>query len=155
MVIQSLNHIQGKNGSFWSRLMRSPEANRYCILAVDAAKYVNAAMICTIYGDILKGPFEFDGSQTGFHVLRKAIDETREAYQLTDVILGIETTAHYYEDLVRISMNEGYIVRVINAATTAKERETVLNYTKTDRVDLMAIIQSILHGRGITSVEKD
>ncbi|WP_205407166.1 hypothetical protein [Sporosarcina sp. PTS2304] len=74
---------------------------------MDAAKYVNAAMICTIYGDILADPFEFDGSQTGFQVLKKAIDETKESYQLTDVILGIETTAHYYEDLVRISMEEG------------------------------------------------
>jgi len=41
----------------------------------------------------------------------------------------------------------------LNAATTARERETVLNYTKTDRVDLMAIVQSLLHGRGGTSVE--
>jgi len=154
MVIQSLNHIQGKNGSYWNRLMRNSEADKYCIVAVDAAKYVNAAMICTIYGDILKGPFEFDGSMTGFHILQTAIEETKEAYQLTDVILGIETTAHYYEDLVRVCMDQDYVVRVINAATTAKERETVLNYTKTDRVDLMAIVQSILHGRGGTSLEK-
>ncbi|EGQ20296.1 ISChy2 transposase [Sporosarcina newyorkensis 2681] len=154
MVMQSLKHIQGKNGSYWNRLMRNPEADRYCIVAVDAAKYVNAAMICTIYGDILKGPFEFDGSRTGFQVLQTAIKETREAYQLTDVILGIETTAHYYEDLVRVCMAQGYLVRILNAATTAKERETVLNYTKTDRVDLMAIIQSILHGRGATGLKK-
>ncbi|WP_246880478.1 hypothetical protein [Sporosarcina sp. 6E9] len=33
------------------------------------------------------------------------------------------------------------------------ERETVLNYTKNDRVDLMAIVQSLLHGRGGTSVD--
>ena len=50
-------------------------------------------------------------------------------------------------------MDEGYIVRILNAATTARERETVLNYTKTDRVDLMAIVQSLLHGRGGTSVD--
>ncbi len=38
-------------------------------------------------------------------------------------------------------------------ATTARERETVLNYTKTDRVDLMALVQSLLHGRDGTSDE--
>ncbi|MCM3757350.1 hypothetical protein M3197_07585 [Sporosarcina aquimarina] len=54
MVIHSFNHIQGKNGSYWSRLMRNPETKRYCIVAVDAPKYVNAAMICTINGDILR-----------------------------------------------------------------------------------------------------
>jgi len=155
MVIESLNHIQGKKGSNWSRLMRSAEADKYCIVAVDAAKYVNAAVICNIYGDILKGPFEFDGSQTGFQALKNQINQTREAYKLTDVILGIETTAHYYEDLVRVCGEEGYLVRVINAATTAEERRKSLNYTKTDRVDLNAIVQAILQGHGDTSRKKD
>lgn len=154
MVTQTLNHIQGRNGSHWSRLMRSPEADQYCIVAVDAAKYVNAAIICTIYGDILRGPFEFDGSQTGFQVLKVEIDKARDAYQLTDVILGIETTAHYYEDLVRVCDEEGYMVRVINAVTTAEERKKMLNYTKTDRVDLNAIVQSILQGHGGTTRKK-
>ncbi|WP_303966703.1 IS110 family transposase [Sporosarcina ureae] len=154
MVMSSFNHIQGRNGSNWSRMMRSAEADQYCIVAIDAAKYVNTAMICTIFGDILRGPFEFDGSQTGFQVLKKEIDQTREAYQLTRVILGIETTAHYYEDLVRVCDQEGYMVRVINAATTAEERKKMLNYTKTDRVDLHAIVQSILQGRGDTSRKK-
>ncbi len=154
MVIPTLNHIHGRNGSNWSRLMRSREADHYCIVAVDAAKYVNTAIICTIYGDILKGPFEFDGSSTGFQVLKTEIDRTREAYQLTDVILGIETTAHYYEDLVRVCDEEGYLVRVVNAATTAEERRKLLNYSKTDRVDLNAIVQTLLQGHGETSRKK-
>ncbi|WP_240315650.1 IS110 family transposase [Sporosarcina sp. PTS2304] len=154
MVLPSFNHIQGRNGSNWSRLMRSAEADHYCIVAIDAAKYVNTAMICTIFGDILRGPFEFDGSQTGFQLLKKEIEQTSEAYQLTRVILGIETTAHYYEDLVRVCDEQGYMVRVINAATTAEERKKMLNYTKTDRVDLQAIVQSILQGRGETSRKK-
>jgi transposase len=153
MVTLTFNHIQGKNGSHWNRLMREEKAEEYCIVAIDAAKYVNTAMVCTIYGDILQDPFEFDGSMTGFQLLEKHIDMTCEAYSLSQVIIGIETTAHYYEDLVRLCMDKEYIVRILNAATTARERETVLNYTKTDRVDLMAIVQSILHGRGGTSVE--
>ncbi|WP_415579432.1 IS110 family transposase, partial [Filibacter tadaridae] len=112
-------------------------------------------IICNIYGDILKGPFEFDGSQTGFQVLKEKINQTREAHQLTDVILGIETTAHYYEDLVRVCGVEGYLVRVINAATTAEIRRKLLNYTKTDRVDLNAIVQAILQGHGETSRKKE
>lgn len=60
------------------------------------------------------------------------IDQTREAYQLTRVILGIEMTTNYYEDLVRVCDQQGYMVRVLNAATTAEERKKMLNYTKTD-----------------------
>ena len=70
MVSPSLNHVQGVKGSNWSRLLRSQEADYYCIVAVDAAKYVNTAMISTIFGDILRGPFEFDGSRTGFQELK-------------------------------------------------------------------------------------
>jgi len=153
MVTLSFNHIQGKNGSHWNRLMREEKAKEYCIVAIDAAKFVNTAMVCTIYGDILQEPFEFDGSMTGYQLMKKYIDSVCETYALSQVIVGIETTAHYYEDLVRLCMDEGYVVRILNAATTARERETVLNYTKTDRVDLMAIVQSLLHGRGGTSVE--
>jgi len=153
MVSLSINHIQGKNGSYWNRLMREEKAKEYCIVAIDAARYVNTAMICKIYGDILQEPFEFDRSMTGYQLMKKHIEATCEAYSLSLVIVGIETTAHYYEDLVILCMAEGYIVRILNAATTARERETVLNYTKTDRVDLMVIVQSLLHGRGGTSVE--
>ncbi|MEK4023912.1 IS110 family transposase [Sporosarcina sp. FSL W7-1283] len=56
--------------------------------------------------------------------------------------------------MVRVCDQQGYMVRVINAATTAEERKKMLNYTKTDRVDLHAIVQSILQGRGDTSRKK-
>ncbi|WP_255363016.1 hypothetical protein [Sporosarcina sp. P33] len=35
MVLPSFNHIQGRNGSNWSRLMGSVEADHYCIIAID------------------------------------------------------------------------------------------------------------------------
>jgi len=80
MVTLSFNHIQGKNGSYWNRLMREEKAKEYCIVAIDAAKFVNTAMVCTIYGDILQAPFEFDGSMTGYQLMKKHIDATCEAY---------------------------------------------------------------------------
>ena len=153
MVLSTFNHIQGNNGSHWNRLMRGANAEKICIVAIDAAKFVNAAMICNVYGDILVKPFEFNASSTGFNRLVKEIKEAKEGYAFEEVVVGIETTGHYYEDLVRLCEQEKFIVRIINAATTAKERETVLNYTKTDNVDLMAITQSLLHGRGQTSQE--
>ena len=133
--------------------MRGEKAHRICIVAIDAAKYVNSAMISTIYGDILTKPFDFSASSSGFQKLIEAIEQAKEGYDFQEVVVGIETTGHYYEDLVRMCKDQHYIVRIINAATTSKERETVLNYTKTDSIDLMAITQSLLHGRGITSRE--
>ncbi|WP_233208606.1 IS110 family transposase [Planomicrobium sp. MB-3u-38] len=151
MVLSTFNHIQGSNGSHWNRLMRGENAQKICIVAIYAAKFVNAAMICNVYGDIHVKPFEFNASSPGFKRLMEEIDQAKEGYGFEEVVIGIETTGHYYEDLVRLCEEKEYHVRIINAATTSKERETVLNYTKTDNVDLMAITQSILHGRGWTS----
>ena len=42
---------------------------------------------------------------------------------MKEIVVGIETTGHYYEDLVRLCQLEGYHVRTINAATTARKEK--------------------------------
>ncbi|WP_258000241.1 IS110 family transposase [Bacillus sp. Marseille-P3661] len=121
------------------------------VVAIDAAKFTHKAMVCNFYGDILVKPFEFDASMTGFDAIKRIIEIEKEKHGKEKVIVGIETTGHYYEDLVRRCHTIGYHVRIINAATTAQERQALLNWAKTDNLDLMAIVQSILHGRGTSS----
>lgn len=69
MVQPLLNHIQGRNGSRWAEFIRKTGGENILLVAVDAAKYIHKAMICTFYGDILVKPFEFDASETGFNKL--------------------------------------------------------------------------------------
>ncbi|MFD1361948.1 IS110 family transposase [Lentibacillus salinarum] len=40
---------------------------------------------------------------------------------------------------------------MLNSATTAQERQDLLNCSKIDNLDLMAIVQSIMHNRGTSS----
>nr|WP_309098487.1 transposase [Fredinandcohnia onubensis] len=75
----------------------------------------------------------------------------KQQYDYKEIVFGVETTGHYYESLVLQSHSVGYVVRTINAATTARQRETLLNSSKTDNLDLMAILQSIIHGRGTSN----
>ena len=119
MVISTFNHIKGSKGSHWNRLMRGENANQICIVAIDAAKFMHSAMISNIYGDILTKPFDFSASRSGFEELIEAIEQATEAYDFKEIVVGIETTGHYYEDLVRMCTDKHYIVRIINAATTA------------------------------------
>ncbi|WP_246880477.1 hypothetical protein [Sporosarcina sp. 6E9] len=86
MVTLLFNQIKGISGSHWNRLMREEKAEEYCIVATDAAKFVNTAMFCTIYGDILQEPFEFDACLTGYQLMKKYIDATCKAYSLSQVI---------------------------------------------------------------------
>lgn len=148
MVYNLLNHIQGKNGSRWAKFVGETGIDNVLVLAIDAAKYMHKAMICTFYGDILVRPFEFDASSTGFEKVKQSVLEEKAKHQMKEIVVGIETTGHYYEDLVRRCQEEQFNVRVINAATTAKEREALLNWSKTDNLDLLAIVQSVINGRG-------
>lgn len=153
MVYSLLNHIQGKNGSRWTKFIRETGTDHILVLAIDAAKYTHKAMVSTFYGEVLVNPFEFDASLTGFEVIKKKLNHliSISNREIKEIVVGIETTGHYYEDIVRRCHKEGYHVRIINAATTAKERETLLNWSKTDNLDLMAITQSIIHGRGTSN----
>lgn len=148
MVMKSLNHIQGKNGSEWGQFIRETGTEAILLVAIDAAKYTHAFTIANYFGDILKKPSEFDASLTGFNWLKQEVIELKKQYQMKEVVVGIETTGHYYEDLVRWCQSEGFYVRTINSATTAEERKALLNYSKTDNIDLMVILQAIIHGRG-------
>lgn len=153
MVYPLLNHIQGKNGSRWAQFVKDTGTDHMLVVAIDAAKFTHKAIICTFYGDVLVNPFEFDASLTGFEVISKLIKKVCESIPngIKEVIVGIETTGHYYEDLVRRCHQEGYHVRIVNAATTAQERQALLNWSKTDNLDLMAIVQSMIHGRGTSN----
>lgn len=150
MMVQSIfNHIQGKIGSRWTEFIKETGVENILIVGIDAAKFTHKAIVCTFHGDVLVQPFEFDASLTGFNMIKKCIQEKVDGFK--EVVVGIETTGHYYEDLVRHCHAEGYHVRILNAATTAQEREALMNWSKTDNLDLMAIVQSIIHGRGTSN----
>ncbi|MBY0121727.1 IS110 family transposase [Bacillus sp. S/N-304-OC-R1] len=151
MAYSLLNHIQGKKGSRWAQFVRDTGSENLLVVAIDAAKFTHKVLICTFYGDVLVKPFEFDASLSGFERVKKQIQLEKDKHGMQDVVVGIETTGHYYEDLVRRCHLEGFHVRIVNSATTAQERDALLNWSKTDNLDLMAIVQSIIHGRGTSN----
>ncbi|MGG3467306.1 transposase [Neobacillus pocheonensis] len=141
MASSLFNHIQGSKRSRWAEFVRETGTENLMLVAIDAAKFTQKALICTIYGDILVKPFEFDASMTGFKYLKKVIHTEKEVNGLKEVVVGIETTGHFYEDLVRRCQSNGFHVRTLNAVNTAQERQALLNWSKTDNLDLMAIVQ--------------
>src|SRR5690606_20375728 len=116
MVSNLLNHIQGKNGSDWAKFVRKTGPDNIIILAVDAAKFIHKAMITDFYGEILVKPFDFDASLSGFEKIKNAVKQTLNNYAQGELVVGIETTGHYYEDLVHHCRQENYRVRKIGRA---------------------------------------
>ncbi len=108
-------------------------------------------MICNIYGDILVKPFEFYASMTGFDAFKRIIEIEKEKHGKEKVIVGIETTGHYYEDLVRRCHTAGYHVRIINAATTA---ETIQRDRFIDRDIIVERLYLACFFRTLASISK-
>ena len=52
------------------------------------------------------------------------------------MLIGIETTGHYHEIIVRYLQEFGYDVLFINAYTTSENRAENLNWSKTYDIEL-------------------
>ncbi|MBU9711163.1 IS110 family transposase [Evansella tamaricis] len=148
MTHSIFKHIQGKNGSRWAKFIKDVGTENILLVGVDAAKYTHKGMVSTYFGEIIVSPFEFDASLTGIERVKELVSKIEKEYGKKEIVVGVETTGHYYEDLVLHCHLAGFHVRIINSATTAKEREALLNWSKTDNLDLMAIIQVLINGHG-------
>jgi transposase len=145
------SHIQGRKGTKFSQQLRGVNLEQVLIVAIDAAKLHQKALICNYFGDIIEKPFFFSVSHSGMKVLYQAIERAVTATQAVRLFLGVEATGHYYEDIVREMAKQGYQVQIFNAYTTFEERASALNWCKTDDLDLLAIAHAIKSNKATES----
>ncbi|MFR9708592.1 IS110 family transposase [Paenibacillus sp. MB22_1] len=137
------SHIQGRKGTKFSQQLRGVNLEQVLIVAIDAAKLHQKALICNYFGDIIEKPFFFSANNSGMELLCKKINQAVTATEAVRLFLGIEATGHYYEDIVREMAKRGYHVQILNPYTTFEERAGALNWCKTDDLDLVAIAHAI------------
>lgn len=117
-------------------------------VAVDVAKYYHKAMIFDLNKKVLEPAFTFDLSREGFQVLREKIKKQTDRYQTKSVVIGMEATGHYHESLAEHLRAVGFKVLLFNPYATFKTRILEIDYVKTDEIDLKAISQAMLLGKG-------
>lgn len=141
-------HIQGKKGSRFRDQLRGVNLEQVLIVAIDAAKLHQKALICNYFGDVIEKPFFFSVNVDGISYLCSKINQAMNDHDGQRIFLGVEATGHYYEDIVRLMGERGYGVQIFNAYTTHEERSSALNWCKTDDLDLVAIAYSIMNNKG-------
>jgi transposase len=144
-------NIQGQKGCRFSEELRGVSLDQILVVPIDAAKYHPKALICNYFGDILEDSFFFSVNSAGLDELSTKIHQCAKACKATRILIGIEATGHYHEDIVRELEKRGFQVTIINAYTTSEERTSSLNWTKTDDIDLAAIAVAIRHNKGTES----
>ena len=118
------------------------------IIGVDIAKERHVAQAANFRGRILnRYPIQFDNSGDGFQQLLGFIQRSQKQYGMDDVIVGMESTGHYFFNLANWLVNRNIEVVLVNPATTKRNKENRDNTpSKSDPKDAAVIADMV--GRG-------
>ena len=109
-------------------------------VGIDVAKLNHFASLISSDGEILVGPFQFSNDGDDFWYLISAF----EPFNDEEIIIGLESTAHYADNLIRYLVAEGYNVCVLNPLSTSSMRKNNIRKTKTDKIDTYIIAQTLM-----------
>ena len=109
-------------------------------VGVDIAKLNHFASAISSDGEIILEPFKFTNDANGFKLLSSKL----ECYDKNSIIIGLESTAHYGDNLVRYLVGSKFNVCVINPLLTSSMRKNNIRKTKTDKVDTFVIAQTLM-----------
>ena len=109
-------------------------------VGIDIAKLNHFASAISSDGEILIEPFKFTNDNDGFQLLISKLD----SFDKDSIIIGLESTAHYGDNLVRYLVTDNYKVCVLNPIKTSIMRKNNVRKTKTDKVDTYIICKTLM-----------
>ncbi len=109
-------------------------------VGIDIAKLTHFATCISSDGEIRLEPFKFLNDNNGFDFLSSKLNELEDR----DIIIGLESTAHYGNNLLRYLVSKNYNVCILNPITTSSLRKQNIRKTKTDKVDALIIAKAIM-----------
>ncbi len=108
-------------------------------VGIDIAKLNHFASVIDSDGVVLIEPFEFLNDNDGFYLLLSKLS----SFEKDSIIIGLESTAHYGNNLVYFLVSKGFSVCLINPIQTSSLRKNNIRKTKTDRVDTLVIAKAV------------
>jgi len=109
-------------------------------VGIDIAKLNHFASAISSDGEIILEPFKFTNDNDGFQLLLSKLD----SFDKSSIIIGLESTAHYGNNLIEFLIHKGFNVSVINPIQTANMRRNNIRKTKTDKIDTYTIAKTIM-----------
>lgn len=109
-------------------------------VGIDIAKQKHFASIMTSDGEILIEPFAFTNDHAGFQILLNKLS----FYPQKDLLIGMESTAHYAENLTCFLFLRGFHICIINPIQTASLRKSNIRKTKNDKLDTFLISKALI-----------
>ena len=112
-------------------------------VGIDIAKSNHyAAIIDYSTGEVIEHPFLVTNNKVGFDFLLSKISK----FNKNDVLIGLESTAHYGDNLIFYFHKLGFQIGVINPIQTATLRKSRIRKVKNEKVDSMIICEALSLG---------
>lgn len=109
-------------------------------VGIDVAKETHYAAIMDSNGVVFAEPFAFSNNADGF----KKLTDKLLPFDKNDLLIGLESTGIYSENLIAFLYSNAYPLAVINPIQTSSLRKTSIRKTKTDKIDTFLIIKSLM-----------
>lgn len=111
-------------------------------IGIDIAKNTHWASCLSSDGEIISEPFSFSNDNSGFQKFISKFDSLPKE----KILIGLESTAHYGENIISYLFNLNYNIGLINPIQTANLRRSNIRKTKNDKVDTKIIIKALTLG---------
>ena len=112
-------------------------------VGIDIAKTNHYASIVNYStGEAVESPFLVTNNKQGFELLYSKIKD----YDRNKVLIGLESTAHYGNNLISYFHEKNFKLGVINPIQTATLRKTRIRKVKNDKVDSILICEALSLG---------
>jgi len=108
-------------------------------VGIDIAKQSHVAAILSSDGEVVTEPFSFTNDSAGFNHLLSKLSPCGGS-----ILIGLESTSHYGDNLACFLFHRDYRVCVINPIQTASLRKNRIRKTKTDKVDSFIIAKALM-----------
>lgn len=102
-------------------------------VGVDIAKDLHFATILNHEGSVFKQAFSFKNTKDGFQSFLDSLP------CLEDIVIGMESTAHYHMNLVNYLQDKGISTKVLNPLITKRFRGLSIRDVKNDKLDSLNI----------------
>ena len=109
-------------------------------VGIDIAKLNHFAAAISFNGEILIEPFKFTNDYDGFYLLLSKLAPLDQ----NSIIIGLESTAHYGDNLVRFLISKDFKLCVLNPIQTSSMRKNNVRKTNTDKVDTFVIAKTLM-----------
>ena len=109
-------------------------------VGIDIARLNHFASAISSDGEVLIEPFKFTNDNDGFLLLLSKLS----SFDKSSLIIGLESTAHYGNNLLAFLVPKGFQVCLINPIQTSTMRKNNIRKTKTDKVDTLIICKTLM-----------